>query len=140
MDLEVHPVARDAEAFGQFDVVGPGLEAGECLASEGVAEVQLPGLELVDDLVRDAIGGTDQFVVEEPLDVPRDRVPAGADHRAGLGLPVAVGVGLGIGVVLAPLTPVAAEGHRVVGPERQIDTGELALATFLLEVVGSEPA
>lgn len=99
-------------------------------------------LELVDEVLRQALGRAHQQVVVEVVAVARGRHPAHLADLAGAALRLAVDVrrvGLGDVVVVAGLGGPLRGDLGVEGPEGHVDALHLLDAGLLLQVVRAEP-
>ncbi len=139
-DSCVHDLLGGVKTFIEGDNVAFGFEAGEEFRAKTFEVVEVPGFQRIDIVAREGFGSTDQDIVEEMIDLAGDVGPAGLRTLAGLAVALGIGVGFGFPVIVAALAGVVGVGHRVVGPEGQVDAGELAEVGQLLEVIGGEPA
>jgi hypothetical protein len=142
-DRPVHDRPGDTEPFLQPDRVPLGGEPAQELGLEPRQPLEVPWLQGHDEVGRQAPRPAHEHVVEEVLHLaghprpvdPRDR-PGPRDEVA---LGITVGVRLHVLVVVAALPGVVGVGHRVVRPERDVDSGELAEVGELGEFVRGEP-
>jgi hypothetical protein len=114
-NVAVHNLACSTETILQADRVALGFESAQKFGTEPLQGLQIPRLQRRHHVVRQALGGAHEHVVEKMLHVARNRVPARSrdasspSHRVAVG--ILLGVGLGVLVIVAALARIVSKRH-----------------------------